>query len=203
MDSPRWPLMWDMNLDGVVSISDVWLWLGWLLHLPGDITVAMLATWPAAVTFLELSPDSYGNWSWTLASSVVWLAALFVVPLFTIFMISEVLVAVSDAAFGAADRVRRASRDTVDSYNEAYDHTGAREWDPWRTTGLWAFLGFLAGLGLAVTNNSSLLILSGAFFGGVFGLFIARVRNRFVPNGIGVSLGRLVGGAFRKFNGRT
>lgn len=57
----RWALRADMNWDGVVSISDVGLWLKWFYFLPGDFVYKTLMKSDVAATFFELSPASYGN----------------------------------------------------------------------------------------------------------------------------------------------
>jgi len=47
----------DMNLDGVVTISDVWLWLQWLYFLPGDLTALVLLDSPVG-NFFEITLSS-------------------------------------------------------------------------------------------------------------------------------------------------
>jgi hypothetical protein len=38
----RWKIAWDMNGDGMVTISDVWLWLKWIFFAPGDLLLLLL-----------------------------------------------------------------------------------------------------------------------------------------------------------------
>lgn len=57
----RWHLYADANGDGVISVSDVWLWIKWFYFAPGDAIIYAIAHTPAA-TFFELGPQSYGNW---------------------------------------------------------------------------------------------------------------------------------------------
>jgi hypothetical protein len=47
----------DMNLDGVVTISDVWLWLQWLYFLPGDLAALVLLDSPVG-NFFEITLGS-------------------------------------------------------------------------------------------------------------------------------------------------
>jgi len=44
----------DMNLDGVITISDVLLWLKWLYFLPGDLAALILLGTPAG-DFFEIT----------------------------------------------------------------------------------------------------------------------------------------------------
>jgi hypothetical protein len=47
----------DMNLDGVVTISDVLLWAKWAYFLPGDVFVLVLLGTPVG-DFLEINITS-------------------------------------------------------------------------------------------------------------------------------------------------
>jgi hypothetical protein len=72
---PRiWKFLADMNYDGLVTISDVWLWFKWLFFYPGDFiilyTIKILA--PLA-TFFEISTDNYGGWLSGILSIISWL----------------------------------------------------------------------------------------------------------------------------------
>lgn len=58
----RWHLSADPNFDGVLSISDVWLWIKWFYFAPGDLIILSLASIEPLGTFFELGPHSYGNW---------------------------------------------------------------------------------------------------------------------------------------------
>jgi hypothetical protein len=72
----------DMNYDGLVTISDIWLWLKWLFFLPGDsaIWLTMDRAYGLA-TFLEFSTTSYGGWLSGFLSVVGWLLALILISL--------------------------------------------------------------------------------------------------------------------------
>lgn len=90
----RWEFQWDLNYDGVISISDVWLWVKWILVWPGDRIIYWLSKGPA-LTFFELSPQSYGNWFSIMASVFIWLIVL----LFFFAVLNEL--------FGPEDRVAK------------------------------------------------------------------------------------------------
>jgi len=51
-----------MNLDGSITISDVWLWIKWLYFYPGDGLVYFLFhKAPSIASFFEMTPSSYGG----------------------------------------------------------------------------------------------------------------------------------------------
>jgi len=50
----------DMTGDGIVTISDVVLWLQWLFALPGDAAVLAMAGTPVG-TFFEVGRHSLGG----------------------------------------------------------------------------------------------------------------------------------------------
>lgn len=52
-----WGFVADMNFDGAVTITDLWLWFKWLYFMPGDVVVSMVG--PIGLgRFLEMTPDS-------------------------------------------------------------------------------------------------------------------------------------------------
>jgi len=55
-----WEFVADMNFDGAVTISDIWLWIKWWYTLPGDIVVVILAQTPIA-RFFEISFSDVGG----------------------------------------------------------------------------------------------------------------------------------------------
>jgi len=62
-----------MNLDGVVTISDSWLWIKWLFFYPGDYLISVFIKKPDDIAiFLELSPTSYGGWGSGVLSIFMW-----------------------------------------------------------------------------------------------------------------------------------
>ena|SRR5713101_7473981 len=74
----RWHIAWDMNGDGVVTISDAGLWLKWIFFAPGDLLLLLLMMYgtPAAL-FLEINPDSLSGFLSGLISASLWLYLLF------------------------------------------------------------------------------------------------------------------------------
>jgi len=63
IDDPRlWKFVADMNSNGNVTISDVWLWCKWLYFYPGDWLLGlMIHKFPQYANFLKLSYDDYGG----------------------------------------------------------------------------------------------------------------------------------------------
>lgn len=67
----QWEFISDMDYNGAVTVSDVWLWVKWLYFLPGDFIVRLFleeGTLSTLSTFLEISLASYGGF-W---SGLVW-----------------------------------------------------------------------------------------------------------------------------------
>jgi len=61
-----------MNMDGLITITDVWSWFKWLSFYPGDYLVSLIG--PTAIgRFFEMSSASYGGGLSFLVSAVVWL----------------------------------------------------------------------------------------------------------------------------------
>ncbi len=57
-----WKFVPDINYDGVVTISDVWLWFKWLFFYPGDgLIYLMITKTPKVAQFLEISYKNYGG----------------------------------------------------------------------------------------------------------------------------------------------
>ncbi len=80
IDDPRqWKFVADMNFNGNVTISDVWLWCKWLYFYPGDWLLGlMIHKIPLYANSLELSYDDYGGFlsgviSFFVYSSLLWL----------------------------------------------------------------------------------------------------------------------------------
>jgi hypothetical protein len=65
----------DMNLDGVVSVSDVGLWLEWFYFLPGDLAALALLDTPVG-DFLEITLGSMHGWGSAVLSFCVWFVVL-------------------------------------------------------------------------------------------------------------------------------
>ena len=76
-------LVADMNYDGVVTISDVGLWVKWLVDYPGDFLIlAMIGT--DLGNFLEVSSSDYGGF-FSGAVAVFIMITLFITIFFNEF----------------------------------------------------------------------------------------------------------------------
>jgi hypothetical protein len=72
-----WQFAADMNGDGVVTISDVWLWFKWLYFYPGDGLLYFLVRGAESIAkFFEVTPDSFGGAFSGVASFFAWLIVL-------------------------------------------------------------------------------------------------------------------------------
>ena len=77
-----WAWMWehqgfskltaDRNLDGKITISDIWFWLHRLYFYPGDFTVVLFLGIPIMAEFFELSESSLGGIFSGVVSFGVW-----------------------------------------------------------------------------------------------------------------------------------
>ena len=73
-DFRLWAFAADMNGDGAVTVSDLWLWAKWLYFYPGDLFFYGLMSGPKALaSFFELSPANYGGIVSGALSLFVWL----------------------------------------------------------------------------------------------------------------------------------
>lgn len=62
----------DMNGDGVLSISDVSLWIQWAFWLPGDyLLIGIWRVAPEVAVFLELTPAHLGGWVSGIVSAAI------------------------------------------------------------------------------------------------------------------------------------
>jgi hypothetical protein len=73
----EWSFVADMNGDGIVTVSDVWLWVKWLFFYPGDLLLQLIMSYtPALATFFELAPSSFGGWGSGSISIFAWFVIL-------------------------------------------------------------------------------------------------------------------------------
>jgi hypothetical protein len=73
----QWSFVADMNSEGIITVSDVWLWVKWLFFYPGDLLLQVIVNYaPALATFLELAPSSFGGWGSGTISFFAWLVLL-------------------------------------------------------------------------------------------------------------------------------
>jgi len=58
-----------MNRDGLVTVSDLWLWVKWAFYAPGDcILLGVMLQMPQVAKFLEVSTLMlYGWWSFAIS----------------------------------------------------------------------------------------------------------------------------------------
>ena len=63
MNDPRlWGFVADMNFDGSITVSDVWLWIKWFYFYPGDgLVYLLLNKTPSIAGFFEMTISSYGG----------------------------------------------------------------------------------------------------------------------------------------------
>ena len=78
-----WHFAWDMNADGLFTISDVWLLIKQVFYLPGDsLLFLILVERPGTATFLELSTANSHGFLTGVDSAISWIV-LFVGSLMT------------------------------------------------------------------------------------------------------------------------
>ncbi len=74
----RFVFGFDMNGDGVVSISDIWLWIKWVFFAPGDFIIIIIMNWaPKVAAFFEFTMMGVASGiisllMWWLISAVIW-----------------------------------------------------------------------------------------------------------------------------------
>ncbi len=74
MNDPRiWGFVADMNFNGSVTISDVWLWTKWLYFYPGDgLVYLLLNKAPQISSFFEMTLSSYDGVFSGIVSFIIW-----------------------------------------------------------------------------------------------------------------------------------
>ena len=87
----RWTFTADMNGDGAVNLSDLWLWAQWMFFAPGDLLLLVcMKHFPGLALFLELDAASLsGPLSGTLFFCLA-LVAIALVMLGFVFLEGEV-----------------------------------------------------------------------------------------------------------------
>ena len=79
----------DMDQNGVITISDLWLWIQWLFFYPGDLLILGIMKFGDIHTFFELSSSTFGNWFSGIISFIFWFThILWLVVLFFLFFLS-------------------------------------------------------------------------------------------------------------------
>ena len=70
-----WLFEADMNFDGIVGLSDFWLWANWLFYYPGDALLKAIIDYaPLVAETLEVSLQSFGSAASGLCSLAIALA---------------------------------------------------------------------------------------------------------------------------------
>lgn len=95
---PKTDLPWDMDGNGLFTISDVsawgdlmWQWVAWLFFVPGDLLFAFVLLYvkPFA-TFFEITLEIFGGWESGFLSAVFWLFSLLMFGGFLILIADEI-----------------------------------------------------------------------------------------------------------------
>lgn len=125
----QWKFIADMNRDGALTPSDVWLWLQWLFFLPGDALIALLG--PTALgAVVQLTPESFGT-----ATSALLSVALWPLGVWLLFGVARFLVDTVDPTFYAERReaAARAQRTLKQHQTRAAPPCGSPHKAPGRT----------------------------------------------------------------------
>lgn len=124
-----WSFQADMNWDGVVTISDIWLWFKWLYFYPGDGLLHIIISWPSVATFFELSVNDFGGGFSGVISFIVW---------------GSILVALTESDTSTAEE--KLAQD--ERLRELEEEEEARAKGPWyfRNTPWWIFVLVMIGL---------------------------------------------------------
>jgi len=90
MEAERlWSFEADMDQNGAITISDIWLWVDWLFFYPGDFLILGIMKFGDIHTFFELSSNTFGNWFSGIISFIFWFThILWLVVLFFLFFLS-------------------------------------------------------------------------------------------------------------------
>lgn len=72
-----WSFVADMNRDGAITISDVWMWFKWLYFYPGDgVFYTLMSGAPKVAEFFELSAANFGGVASGVISFFMWLIVM-------------------------------------------------------------------------------------------------------------------------------
>ncbi len=93
---------WDFNCDDVITISDIWEGLKWLVHVLGDLLVSWVSS-PRMLQFLEIGDTPYGTHfstliGWPILITIIIYAFIFMVNFFegVIYWSREVFEAIGE-----------------------------------------------------------------------------------------------------------
>ncbi len=71
-ENEGWSFVADMNYDGAVTISDVWLWFNWLYFYPGDWLISKWFLGNPVGQFLEFTINDLGGFFSGVISFIAW-----------------------------------------------------------------------------------------------------------------------------------
>jgi hypothetical protein len=82
---------YDMNGDGVITISDIWSWIGWVYFAPGDLMLlGAMRDLTNFARFFEMTPQMLsGVWSFFI-STLFWLWILRIIKAFISALVKPV-----------------------------------------------------------------------------------------------------------------
>lgn len=69
----RFSFSWDMNADGLVTISDILLLVDFFFRIPVKITLEIVANVPSIATFFEINCLTGEGWGGAIFSAFLWL----------------------------------------------------------------------------------------------------------------------------------
>jgi len=79
-DPRQWAFVADMNYNGAITISDVWLWVKWLYFYPGDGFIYILVNKISGMaSFLEITYSNYGGILSGVISFFAWIIAIAII----------------------------------------------------------------------------------------------------------------------------
>ena len=106
----QWQFVADMNRNGMLTMSDVWLWVKWAYFWPGDglIYLAITKT-PGLAVFFELSYSKFGGPLSLFLSFPIW-----VIFLVLMFLTWNLMNRLGQRAAEALQRPFRKKEDEID-----------------------------------------------------------------------------------------
>ena len=136
-----WTFQADMNGDGAVTVSDIWLWLKWLWFYPGDWILLQFG--PTKIgKFFELSPQDYGG---RLSGFIT-----FALVAFFVYMLVEVVSrrAYLQTTAGKAEAMQQEAESKAKAQAEKTINE-SRPWYSKRHSGWWVLVTY-AAMGLII-----------------------------------------------------
>jgi len=75
----RFSFSWDMNADGLVTISDVLKLVDFFFRIPVKITLEIVAQAPSIATFFEINCLTGEGWGGTIFSALLWIVVFLII----------------------------------------------------------------------------------------------------------------------------